>query len=75
MSTLRSSCGQTQTQSARVRYPQSLFAIVTGHERAAPVSANVQLQLFSYYLTDALDRPIDKLRNLTKSALLNQLRD
>jgi len=36
-------------------------------ERAAPVLANVQLQLFSYHLTDALGRPIDKPRNLAKS--------
>jgi glucosamine--fructose-6-phosphate aminotransferase (isomerizing) len=36
-------------------------------ERAAPVLANVQLQLFSYYLADALGRPIDKPRNLAKS--------
>jgi len=36
-------------------------------ERAAPLLANVQLQLFSYHLTDALGRPIDKPRNLTKS--------
>jgi glucosamine--fructose-6-phosphate aminotransferase (isomerizing) len=36
-------------------------------ERIAPVLANVQLQLFSYYLADALGRPIDKPRNLAKS--------
>jgi len=36
-------------------------------ERAAPVLANVQLQLFSYYLADALGRSIDKPRNLAKS--------
>jgi len=36
-------------------------------ERAAPVLANVQLQLFSYHLADALGRPIDKPRNLAKS--------
>jgi len=36
-------------------------------ERVAPVLANVQLQLFSYHLADALSRPIDKLRNLAKS--------
>jgi hypothetical protein len=36
-------------------------------ERAATVLANVQLQLFLYHLTDGLDRPIDKLRNLIKT--------
>ena len=36
-------------------------------ERAAPVLANVQFQLFSYHLADALGRPIDKSRNLAKS--------
>ena len=36
-------------------------------ERAAPILANVQLQLFSYHLADALGRPIDKPRNLAKS--------
>jgi len=36
-------------------------------KRAAPVLANVQLQLFSYHLADALGRPIDKPRNLAKS--------
>ena len=35
--------------------------------RAAPVLANVQLQLFSYHLADSLGRPIDKPRNLAKS--------
>jgi len=36
-------------------------------ERAAPVLANIQLQLFSYHLAEALGRPIDKPRNLAKS--------
>ena len=36
-------------------------------ERAAPVLANVYLQLFSDHLADALGRPIDKPRNLAKS--------
>ncbi|SEH18043.1 glucosamine--fructose-6-phosphate aminotransferase (isomerizing) [Natronorubrum sediminis] len=33
----------------------------------AGLLANVQLQLVSYYAADALDRPIDKPRNLAKS--------
>jgi glucosamine--fructose-6-phosphate aminotransferase (isomerizing) len=36
-------------------------------DRAAPILANVQLQLFAYHLADALGRPIDKPRNLAKS--------
>ncbi len=37
------------------------------NERVAPILANIQLQLFSYHLADALGRPIDKPRNLAKS--------
>ena len=36
-------------------------------ERAVPVLANGQLQLFSCHLADALVRPIDKPENLGKS--------
>ena len=37
------------------------------NSRVAPVLANVQLQLFSYYLAASMGRPIDKPRNLAKS--------
>ncbi|WP_440772200.1 glutamine--fructose-6-phosphate transaminase (isomerizing) [Natronorubrum sp. DTA28] len=37
------------------------------HPAVMPIVANVQLQLVAYWLADALDRPIDKPRNLAKS--------
>ncbi|WP_121744007.1 glutamine--fructose-6-phosphate transaminase (isomerizing) [Natronorubrum halophilum] len=37
------------------------------HPAVMPIVANVQLQLVAYWLANALDRPIDKPRNLAKS--------
>jgi len=57
----------TDGQSAAAEIADEVLEIPETHQRLAPVLANVQLQLFSYYLADALGRPIDKPRNLAKS--------
>ena len=57
----------TDGQSDAAEIADETLIIPETEERAAPVLANVQLQLFSYYLADALGRPIDKPRNLAKS--------
>ena len=49
------------------RYADQVLDIPDTHPRTAAVLANVQLQLFAYHVADALDRPIDKPRNLAKS--------
>jgi glucosamine--fructose-6-phosphate aminotransferase (isomerizing) len=49
------------------RYADRVLDIPDTHPRTAAVLANVQLQLFAYHVADALDRPIDKPRNLAKS--------
>jgi len=49
------------------RYADCVLDIPDTHPRTAAVLANVQLQLFAYHVADALDRPIDKPRNLAKS--------
>jgi len=57
----------TDSESAADEIADDTLSIPETSERAAPVLANVQLQLFSYHLADALGRPIDKPRNLAKS--------
>ena len=57
----------TDGQSDATEIADETLMIPKTSERAAPVLANVQLQLFSYYLANALGRPIDKPRNLAKS--------
>ena len=57
----------TDGQSAAGEIADETLRIPETDTRTAAVLANVQLQLFSYYLADSLDRPIDKPRNLAKS--------
>jgi len=57
----------TDGQSDAAEIADEVLKIPETHQRLTPVLANVQLQLFSYYLANALDRPIDKPRNLAKS--------
>ena len=57
----------TDGQSAADEIADETLKIPETTERAAPVLANVQLQLFSYHLANELGRPIDKPRNLAKS--------
>jgi len=57
----------TDGESAADEIADETLMIPETSERAAPVLANVQLQLFSYHLADELGRPIDKPRNLAKS--------
>ena len=57
----------TDGESDAAEIADETLAIPETNERVAPILANVQLQLFSYYLADALGRPIDKPRNLAKS--------
>ena len=57
----------TDGRSAADEIADDVLVIPETHTRAAPILANVQLQLFSYHLADALGRPIDKPRNLAKS--------
>ena len=57
----------TDGESDAAEIADETLRIPETHERAAPVLANVQLQLFSYHLADVLGRPIDKPRNLAKS--------
>jgi glucosamine--fructose-6-phosphate aminotransferase (isomerizing) len=45
----------------------ALLAVPATHPDLVPVLANVQLQLLAYHTAAALDRPIDKPRNLAKS--------
>jgi glucosamine--fructose-6-phosphate aminotransferase (isomerizing) len=57
----------TDGQSAAEEIADETLQIPETTERVAPILANVQLQLFSYHLADALGQPIDKPRNLAKS--------
>jgi len=57
----------TDGESDAAEIADETLMIPETEERAAPVLANVQLQLFSYHLANALGRPIDKPRNLAKS--------
>jgi len=57
----------TDGQSDAAEIADETLVIPEAHERVTPVLANVQLQLFSYHLANALGRPIDKPRNLAKS--------
>jgi len=57
----------TDGQSEAAEIADETLLIPETDDRAAPILANVQLQLFSYHLADALGRPIDKPRNLAKS--------
>ena len=57
----------TDGQSAAEEIADEILQIPETTERVAPILANVQLQLFSYHLADALGQPIDKPRNLAKS--------
>jgi len=57
----------TDGQSAADEIADETLTIPETTRRAAPVLANIQLQLFSYHLADVLGRPIDKPRNLAKS--------
>ena len=57
----------TDGESDAAEIADETLAIPETNERVAPILANVQLQLFSYYLADALGRLIDKPRNLAKS--------
>ena len=57
----------TDGQSDAAEVADEILVIPEAHERVTPVLANVQLQLFSYHLANALGRPIDKPRNLAKS--------
>ncbi len=57
----------TDGQSDAADIADATLMISETHERIAPILANVQLQLFSYHVANALGRPIDKPRNLAKS--------
>jgi glucosamine--fructose-6-phosphate aminotransferase (isomerizing) len=57
----------TDGESDAAEIADETLMIPETNERVAPILANVQLQLFSYYLADTLGRPIDKPRNLAKS--------
>ncbi len=57
----------TDGQSTAAEIADAVLEIPETHHRVAPVLANVQLQLFSYYVANKLGRPIDKPRNLAKS--------
>ncbi|WP_158055644.1 glutamine--fructose-6-phosphate transaminase (isomerizing) [Halorussus halophilus] len=49
------------------RYAEDVLRVPETHPRLAPVLANVQLQLVSYFVAKELGRSIDKPRNLAKS--------
>ncbi|MFC7200732.1 glutamine--fructose-6-phosphate transaminase (isomerizing) [Halospeciosus flavus] len=49
------------------RYADEVLEVPETDSRLAPVLANVQLQLVSYYVAERLGRNIDKPRNLAKS--------
>ena len=57
----------TDGKSNAAEIADATLSIPETNERIAPILANVQLQLVSYYLANALGRPIDKPRNLAKS--------
>ncbi|WP_435365817.1 glutamine--fructose-6-phosphate transaminase (isomerizing) [Haloarchaeobius sp. DYHT-AS-18] len=57
----------TDGESEAERYADHVLEIPSVHERTAPMLANVQLQLVSYYMAEQLSRAIDKPRNLAKS--------
>ena len=57
----------TDGRSEVERYADHVLEIPETHPRVAPLLANVQLQLVSYYVANDLDRPIDKPRHLAKS--------
>ena len=57
----------TDSRGAVDRYADCVLEIPKTHPRFAPVLANVQAQLFAYWIANGLDRSIDKPRNLAKS--------
>ncbi|MFC4550032.1 MULTISPECIES: glutamine--fructose-6-phosphate transaminase (isomerizing) [Halorussus] len=57
----------TDGRSDVARYAEEVLEVPETHPRLAPVLANVQLQLVSYYVAKELGRSIDKPRNLAKS--------
>ncbi|MCU4975361.1 glutamine--fructose-6-phosphate transaminase (isomerizing) [Halobacteria archaeon AArc-m2/3/4] len=48
-------------------YADHVLEVPETHSTVAPIVANVQLQLVSYWIANRLGRPIDKPRNLAKS--------
>ena len=57
----------TDGRSAVGRYADHVLPVPDTHPQVAPILANVQLQLVAYHHAAALDRSIDKPRNLAKS--------
>lgn len=57
----------TDRQTDVARYADAVMEVPETHPRVAPLLANVQLQLVSYHVANALGRSIDKPRNLAKS--------
>jgi glucosamine--fructose-6-phosphate aminotransferase (isomerizing) len=57
----------TDGRSEVTRYADHVLEIPETHPALTPVLANVQLQLVSYHVANALGRSIDKPRNLAKS--------
>ncbi|MCU4925998.1 glutamine--fructose-6-phosphate transaminase (isomerizing) [Halobacteria archaeon AArc-dxtr1] len=57
----------TDDPSAVETQVEHVLSVPETHPAVLPIVANVQLQLVAYWLADALDRPIDKPRNLAKS--------
>jgi glucosamine--fructose-6-phosphate aminotransferase (isomerizing) len=55
--------GRTEVE----RYADRVLEIPETHPHVAPLLANVQFQLVSYYVANDLGRPIDKPRHLAKS--------
>ncbi len=55
--------GRTEVE----RYADHVLEIPETHPHVAPLLANVQFQLVSYYVANDLGRPIDKPRHLAKS--------
>jgi glucosamine--fructose-6-phosphate aminotransferase (isomerizing) len=48
-------------------YADHVLRVPETHRRTQPMLANVQLQLVAYHVANALERSIDKPRNLAKS--------
>ena len=55
--------GQTDVE----RYADHVLEVPTSNDVGGAITANVQLQLVSYWVANELGRPIDKPRNLAKS--------
>ena len=49
------------------RYADEVLEVPTGNAVAGAITANVQLQLVSYWVANELGRSIDKPRHLAKS--------